>query len=215
MQLLFSLPDNNNALLLPSLGCSYVGGSGLLFDVQKRAPVGKCETPKEYGMKTAISPDGKYFAHEAKTDHVSSIEVVTCQTGVKKHTLRYTEEKSRRVIELLCDNHGRLIGLVRQATGNGVFVWNLEDGKLVKQFTVDGTIGDRQASLDDAGQRLAIVTTSKLRVYDFVQGKELADLAAPSGMGTSNFIYLREPAFSPDAQEIAGIVPSRAAVVSG
>ncbi len=206
---LFALPENNNALLLPDVGCACVAGSGQVFDVRKRAAIGTCEgASKDSGAKKALSPDGAYYAYEAKSGREIGVEVVICQTGEKKHTLDFGDVKVQRLLELLCDKQGRLIAIARIASGNGVFVWNLADGKLVQNFTVDGSVNDRAASVDDAGQLLAIGTTAKLRVYDLAQGKQVADLAAPSGpLGTSNFIYLKEPAFSPDAKEVAGLVP--------
>ena len=86
----------------------------------------------------------------------------------------------------------------------------------MKEFDTTGRADDGKVTVDESGKRLALVTNSDLRLYDIAAGKSVSELAVPSGaMGKSYFIYLKEPAFSPDGKELAGLIPDESGRGSG
>ena len=211
-KLVHRLPDRDAVITHAPAPSTFVVVGDQVLDAEKAAVVGNLKTEiKNAQMLRALSPTGRFFAHQDEAEYVTFIQVFDCRSGGRLHTLRYTEEKFRRLEYLGFTSYDHLIAVASLSQGSGVFVWNMQDGRLLKELRIPRASADKIAFSRD-GRHLASVATSTLQVFDVVQGNPVATMATPSSeLGSSIFIFIRGLAFSPDGTELAGLMQGKEA----
>jgi WD40 repeat protein/serine/threonine protein kinase len=170
-----------------------VGKTIRIYDTGTGALVSSFAVDRESVCVTAISPDGRWFAHSAPA---ATIKVRDAQTGAERQAIRgLTDEVHNLAIS---PDGSRLAGADTQGW---VKAWDVATGRESMSIQIrDMYLSHMRFSPD--GKRLAIVgndsrfLNGEARILDADTGREIMQLAGHTGL-------VLDVTFSPDGQRVA------------
>jgi hypothetical protein len=205
------LPPSDPLIVFAPTPSSLVAVGQTIYDSKTGEQAGKTGAFQAIGRDAlrALSTDGKYYA-AAKESGASGIEVRSCETGEFLFSLAL--DSSLLKLKLLAFGEpGQLISGGRFGAGQRVQIWDLSDGKLVKEIFTE-EFERHQAALSDDARALAVATANEgIVVYDLrrsrdqEKGARLLRLPLSPGAGASG-VTVDGLRFSPDGDELLAVV---------
>ena len=200
----------------------YVAVNENVYDVTTGEIVGRAQVPPRSPWPLALSADGKYFAFAeivrggGKT--LFKIGVIDCDTGGTVRTFEIAQKGGLPKMHCLAfTRHNHLFAAATHGGFFGLFLWDVGDGDLIRQWPAR-FVGEKSALSGD-GKYFATQVAGDVSVFNIVDGQVAATMARPALLAEGPTLSGRVEAiaFSPDGTELAGLVvidqTSRALVV--
>jgi eukaryotic-like serine/threonine-protein kinase len=169
------------------------GKTVLIYDTGTGALVHSFPVDREDVCATAITPDGRWFAHSAPA---ATIKIRDAETGAERRALRGLADQVRN---LAFDPDGS--HLAGTDTKGWLRVWDVATGQECMSVQIQDMSFSRLRFNPD-GKQLAIVgnnfglNTGDVRILDAATGREILQLAGHTSA-------VSDVAFSPDGQRLA------------
>jgi hypothetical protein len=208
------IPDSDAPVVYSPDVNPFVAIGQEVYDLTQGKAVGKAPRDKStHRGKAALSPNGKWFAHELQDpqSRIKSIVVLDTATGEKKHEIKFATTILGRVIHLSFTSAGHLACVTHEKSGSQIQIVSMDSGKPLKKFDTKDLLDDRKIAFNGSGQYLATVLTTRLVVFDVVKAKEVAEMETPAIDTGHPFIFVESLAFSADTSELAAMLSAGAA----
>ena len=212
-----ALPPSEPLIVFAPAPSSLVAVGQTVYDAKTGAVAGKTGPFQATARDAlrALSPDGKYYA-AAKTTGTSGIEIRACETGQFLHTLNF-DRSFLRLKLLACGETDRLVSAAHFGAGQRVQIWDLADGKLVKEVLTE-EFERHQAALNHDASALAVATTNDgIIIYDLRGSRHQQpaerSLQIPVMPGASGMVAIDGLAFSPAGDELLAVLDGGARIL--
>jgi hypothetical protein len=201
---------NNDAPIVYSPDLNpFVAVGEEVYDLTQGKLVGKAPRSKDsFRGNAALSPNGKWFAHELQDpqSRIKSIVILDTATGEKKHEVKFATSILGRVLHLTYTANNHLACVTHEKSGSQIQIVSMDTGKPLKKFDTKDLLDDRKIAFSSSGQYMAAVLTTRLVVFDVIKGKEVAEMETPAIDTGHPFIFVESLAFSPDTSELASLM---------
>ncbi len=173
-----------------------------VYDIRTRKKVGRIGGFRAWGAKTALSPDGKFFALSNRESN--GIFVWDVEGSKAKGTLPFPADWGATAVSFAGNKR-----LVAAGSKIPLQVWSLPDGNPERSITLPEEAEEKALACSHGGKYLAVYRKKQneqaIHFYDLDTG-ELAGAAGVPLQGDNSFWTpgCHVLMFSPDGQELAG-----------
>ena len=201
---------NNDAPIVYSPDLNpFVAVGEEVYDLTQGKVVGKAPRSKEsFRGNAALSPNGKWFAHELQDpqSRIKSIVILDTATGDKQHEVKFATSILGRVLHLSFTANNHLACVTHEKSGSQIQIVSMDTGKPLKKFDTKDLLDDRKIAFSSSGQYMAAVLTTRLVVFDVIKGKEVVEMETPAIDTGHPFIFVESLAFSSGTSELASLM---------
>lgn len=200
--------------------CPVVVVGQRIFDARTLARTGSIDFDYRNYHLTAISQNGRYFAVATSSHNTpSAVKIFDTKTGQE---LCEIPERPEEILDILLITRDQYV-ITGGRSLNKLFVWNVTDGKLIKEFELEkrARLNTGHAAASQNGHYISFVGDHRLAVLQVATSQVVAEMQPPTltplyaesedpnrtrnSTVDHHFIYtsLEALQFSPDGNELA------------